>query len=191
MLDAKIATRSLVSEMMRVTGLDATGLARKAGLAPSTLTRFLNNQDASHSLSYSTLIKLSAVSGVTIGAAVSSGHRNGSSPGDADGTIATRLRAARWACWGEDKERAAWALNTPVEFLDDMVDGKIGVPLDFLVRFCGLTGCPMNWLLHGRWDQMAPVMAARIVFHTPALVPAQAVSIQVTADSPFMTSFKP
>jgi transcriptional regulator with XRE-family HTH domain len=46
--------------MVEQTGLELTGLARKAGLAPSTLTRFMNNP-VNHVLSTTTLAKLAAV----------------------------------------------------------------------------------------------------------------------------------
>ena len=51
------AARRFVSEILRITGWSATGLARKAHLAPSTLTRFLNNE-VGHTLSSRTISKL-------------------------------------------------------------------------------------------------------------------------------------
>jgi transcriptional regulator with XRE-family HTH domain len=56
-------TRRLVEEMLRVTSLTPTELARKAGLSPSTLTRFLNSSEAKHALSNRTLQKLAEASG--------------------------------------------------------------------------------------------------------------------------------
>ncbi|WP_164868094.1 helix-turn-helix transcriptional regulator [Rhodovarius crocodyli] len=50
--------REQVQELLARTGMDATGLARAAGLAPSTLTRFLNDPDVKHSLSGKTMQKL-------------------------------------------------------------------------------------------------------------------------------------
>jgi phage repressor protein C with HTH and peptisase S24 domain len=44
-------------------GIDATTLARRVGLAPSTLTRFLNDIDATHILSARTLSKISTYAG--------------------------------------------------------------------------------------------------------------------------------
>ena len=63
--DQQAATKALVDEMLRVTDLDATNLARQAKVAPSTLTRFLNSP-VKHSLSLRTLAKLSRASGVPI-----------------------------------------------------------------------------------------------------------------------------
>lgn len=57
--------RALVSQMLEATGLEPTQLARRAGVTPSTLTRFLN-KPVKHTLSVRTLMKLSAASGVPI-----------------------------------------------------------------------------------------------------------------------------
>jgi len=63
--DQQAAIRDLIRRMMDVTGLDATGLARAAGIAPSTLSRFLY-QPVKHLLTARTLAKLSKVSGVPV-----------------------------------------------------------------------------------------------------------------------------
>jgi plasmid maintenance system antidote protein VapI len=63
--DQQAAIRDLIRLMMEKTGLDPTGLARSAGVAPSTLTRFLN-QPVKHLLTARTLAKLSKVSGVPV-----------------------------------------------------------------------------------------------------------------------------
>lgn len=59
-------TRQLVKRMLRVTGLTPTELAHKAGVAASTLTRFMNKDAIKHTLSSRTLRKLSAASGVAL-----------------------------------------------------------------------------------------------------------------------------
>lgn len=63
--DQQAAIRDLIRLMMEKTGLDPTGLARSAGVAPSTLTRFLN-QPVKHLLTARTLAKLSKASGVPV-----------------------------------------------------------------------------------------------------------------------------
>jgi len=50
---------------MDATGLDATNLARKAGLVPSTLNRFMN-KPVTHLLSGRTLAAISKASGVSV-----------------------------------------------------------------------------------------------------------------------------
>jgi lambda repressor-like predicted transcriptional regulator len=58
--------RDLIRSMMDKTGLDATGLARAAALAPSTLSRFLNQPVKQHLLTMRTLAKLARISGVPV-----------------------------------------------------------------------------------------------------------------------------
>jgi len=50
-------TRRLVGAMMKLTGRSATGLARAAGLTPSTINRFMHHQ-VSHTLSQRTMLAL-------------------------------------------------------------------------------------------------------------------------------------
>lgn len=52
-------TRRLVRAMMALTGLTASGLARAAGLTPSTLNRFMH-KDVGHTLSSRTMLALMA-----------------------------------------------------------------------------------------------------------------------------------
>jgi lambda repressor-like predicted transcriptional regulator len=54
MNDSREVHREYVRELIRVTGLSSSRLAMKAGLAPSTLNRFLT-QDTNHLLSWRTL----------------------------------------------------------------------------------------------------------------------------------------
>jgi transcriptional regulator with XRE-family HTH domain len=55
--------RQMVLRVAKATGLTPTALARKAGITPSTLTRFLNGRDVTHALSTRTLAKVMAVGG--------------------------------------------------------------------------------------------------------------------------------
>lgn len=59
------AAREMITRMLDATGLDPTGLARKAGLSPSTITRFMNSP-VKYTISARTLQKLSAATGVTL-----------------------------------------------------------------------------------------------------------------------------
>lgn len=60
-----MAVRELVQQMLAETGLTLTELARRAGVSSTTLTRFMN-KDVKHTLSMSTLGKLSVASGVSV-----------------------------------------------------------------------------------------------------------------------------
>ena len=66
MTDEQKFVRELLTRMMEVSGTDPTGLARMAGLSPSTITRFFNS-DTKHTLTTTTLFKLSRATGVSIG----------------------------------------------------------------------------------------------------------------------------
>jgi transcriptional regulator with XRE-family HTH domain len=68
--DVRQVIKDLVEAMVRVSGLSATKLAIAAGVAPSTVTRFLN-QPTKHVLSTLTLAKLSGASGVPLPPALS------------------------------------------------------------------------------------------------------------------------
>jgi transcriptional regulator with XRE-family HTH domain len=58
--------REIVELMLETTGWSPTELAREAGVSSSTLTRFLHDPRAKHTLSTRTLGKLSAASGVPL-----------------------------------------------------------------------------------------------------------------------------
>lgn len=63
--DDETFVRDLILKMAGAVDLDLTGLAREAGIAPSTLTRFMNG-DAKHLPSARTLFKLSKLTHVPI-----------------------------------------------------------------------------------------------------------------------------
>lgn len=65
MIEQQKAVRELVQRMLAETGLSLTELARRAGVSSTTLTRFMN-KDVKHTLSVSTLGKLSVASGVSL-----------------------------------------------------------------------------------------------------------------------------
>jgi len=68
--------RQIVARMLRAAGdLTPTELAHKAGVAASTLTRFMNNEGVKHTLSTRTLRKLSSVSGVMLPAHLTNGKK--------------------------------------------------------------------------------------------------------------------
>lgn len=50
--------RRIVQKILRIAGLTPSGLAVQAGLAASTLTRLLNNQEHKSAASFRTLMKL-------------------------------------------------------------------------------------------------------------------------------------
>jgi phage repressor protein C with HTH and peptisase S24 domain len=67
--DAKRQARDLIQRALDKTGLTPTQLAARAKLAPSTLTRFLNNPAVKHAPSTTTLAKLAQVAGLDFASA--------------------------------------------------------------------------------------------------------------------------
>ncbi len=67
MTDEQKFVRDLLTRMMDAAGTDRTGLARMAGLAPSTITRVFES-DAKHVLTTTTLFKLSRATGIPLAA---------------------------------------------------------------------------------------------------------------------------
>lgn len=59
--------RSFIVRIMDLTGWNQTELAQRAGLDPSTLSRFLSSSRSGHALRGSTIRKLEAVSGLSFG----------------------------------------------------------------------------------------------------------------------------
>lgn len=60
-------TRAWLKAVLEKTGLDPTGLAHKAGVHPSTLTRFVNNENVTHDLSRRTISGIEKVTGIAYG----------------------------------------------------------------------------------------------------------------------------
>jgi hypothetical protein len=60
-------TRAWLKAVLEKTGLDPTGLAAKAGLHPSTLTRFVNNENVTHDLSRRTVSGIEKATGIAYG----------------------------------------------------------------------------------------------------------------------------
>lgn len=61
MADSQRAAREFVRRALIKTGWSSTRLAKEAGLAASTLNRFLNSSDVKHTLSGKTISKIAAV----------------------------------------------------------------------------------------------------------------------------------
>lgn len=64
--DRRAEQKAYVRAAMEATGLDATNLARNAGLSQTTLSRFLNAPNGKYLLSVRTLSAIAAVSGLPV-----------------------------------------------------------------------------------------------------------------------------
>jgi transcriptional regulator with XRE-family HTH domain len=157
--------RALIREMVRTTGLSLTPLARKAGLVPSTLTRFMN-ADVTHLLTLRTFQKLSRASGVPIPqgitAAVDRQSKMPNSP-------VARLRALRLAWWGED-EAAAAALGVPLEKLQAQESGAEPMDSEYVLRVLSVTRTSPSWVYEGSLEDVSPLVAARLALVAPELI---------------------
>lgn len=63
---AQETTRRFITELLRATGWSPTELAKKSGIAHTTLTRFLNSEEVGHTLSTRTLGKIREAAATTI-----------------------------------------------------------------------------------------------------------------------------
>lgn len=75
------AARAYVRQVLARTGWDGTTLARRAGLAPTTVTRFLNNSSVKHSLSARSLAKIAGASGLPLPGTLTGAIPSGATPG--------------------------------------------------------------------------------------------------------------
>lgn len=84
--------------------------------------------------------------------------------------LARRLRAARMA-YKENAAELARDLGVTPQTLNAYEKGRNFPDELFLVRFCDLTGCPMDWLLRGKMRaEMSAEMAVRIGYFDPGLL---------------------
>lgn len=84
--------------------------------------------------------------------------------------MARRLRAARLA-YMENGAEVARLLDVTPQVLNAYEKGRNFPDEYFMLRFCDLTGCPMDWILRGRMrSEMAAEMAVRIGYFDPDLL---------------------
>jgi transcriptional regulator with XRE-family HTH domain len=125
--------------MLRSSGLDPTALARRAGIAPSTLTRFLN-KPVDYILSTSTLLKLAAVCPVC-----------GQTADPAWlAAVARRMRQAREAIAPQlADEVIADRIGWSVDEMADILDGHLEPALSQFNAFANRLGVTTDFLLNG------------------------------------------
>lgn len=84
--------------------------------------------------------------------------------------MARRLKAARMA-YKENGAEMARDLGVTPQVLNAYEKGRNFPDEYFMLRFCNLTGCPMDWILRGRMrTEMAVEMAVRIGYFDPGLL---------------------
>jgi transcriptional regulator with XRE-family HTH domain len=136
---ARETTRRQVERMLRSSGLDPTTLARRAGLAPSTLTRFLN-KPVNYILSTSSLLKLAAVC-PACGQAADPVWLAG---------VGRRMRQAREAIAPQlADEVIADLIGWSVEEFGEILDGHLEPVLSQFNAFANRLGVTTDFLLSG------------------------------------------
>lgn len=166
------AVLDLLDRMAKAVNKDLSGLARSAGLAPSTLTRFVNGE-ATHILSTRTLSKLSEASGVPID--FDSGERSRNIPPPSLAWIAAAraqrmkiVRATMAPTYSD--EAVAELLDMPIDRLRHILEGKIDPTLDELDRFVRRMRITADFVLSGKFDGMPRQSEARLIAAHPELL---------------------
>lgn len=112
MSDVENTQREWLAQILRETGVSPTNLARRAGLSPSTLTRFMNSDIDGHVLSARTIAKIqhAAEAGETSAAAPPGGFAE--SDGDLLAGDPHPMRTAIDALADRFNARDAWVLRS-------------------------------------------------------------------------------
>lgn len=164
------AVRDLVREMLRATGLKPTQLARRAGVVPSTLTRFLNG-DVKHILSLSSLYKLSEVSGIAVPAAVS--HEHAGMPERFD-EQAFNKGVGRRLMWVREIARhtqaqAAEMIGAKEGEYSKWESGELAAAPARLLRFCARYRVSMDYIYRATMQGVHPELADMLLDAHPEL----------------------
>ena len=119
----------------------------------------------------------------TVAAAPKSGQGKRPKNSDLKKRLAERLHAARVA-YNENQSEVARALNVTSQVLSAAETGRNYPDALMLIRFCLISGCPMDWIFLGRMQSsMPPEMAARIGSLFPALLPDREAVERVAAEA--------
>ena len=148
--------------VMEVTGSDLTGIARKAGLAASTLTRFYNGERVKHVPSLTSVRKIEAATNV----------RFEPSRRDDQTLMTRRFKAALWAVWGQNEDDAAEELGVSAAILKAIESGHAAPGPSLLEEFHRLGGFPPAWFQEGRWEGIPSPVAGRAGAYDPDLIPS-------------------
>lgn len=166
----KMSIAQRIREKMTEVGTNNKALAREAGLNETYIRDVLEGRSRNPTQS-----RLDKVFDAL--------ERLGGQPDVAaqpDKAVATRssfpmgarwFTAARWACWGDDMEKAISRLDLAADLV-----ARIELGLDLpddgtTIRYHLVTGFPVRWFLDGCWDGIPSALAGRVAVFDPGLAP--------------------
>lgn len=85
--------------------------------------------------------------------------------------MSRRFAAGRWAYWDDELDTAAHDLKVEQLTIERVETGVDEPTQGLLLRFHMISGIPMSWFLEGRLDGVPSLLAGRIGFRDPDLVP--------------------
>jgi len=181
------AARAYVRQVLARTGWDGTTLARRAGLAPTTVTRFLNNASVKHSLSARSLSKIAGVSGLPLPGALTGAPGGGPDDSPAagqPGSQAGRLGESAMPAGPGTAVGAAMAGGTLAGARDLPILGQArggadghffdnGSAVSFVERPWFLMRVPGAYAVYVNGDSMEPVYRhGHVLYVNPTIPPA-------------------
>jgi transcriptional regulator with XRE-family HTH domain len=137
-----------ISAVISATGLSCRQLADKADLAPSTLTRFLNNPDCKFSPTTTTLLKIAKTTGIPLGP-----YFGGVNEECIHIDIGRRLLAAR-AARGFSQAMLATFLGITPQAISGWENGAAAPSISNMVRLAKILAISLDWLLLERGEMM-------------------------------------
>jgi hypothetical protein len=156
------AVRRLVSQMADAAGVDLTTLARQAGVAPSTLTRFMN-KPVKHILSHRTLSKLAEASGKSLPSGLPDQRLLVN--------IGRRMRLVRQAMAPSYSDEAVADLcGWSIEEMEDIFAGRRCASTATFISFAKRMRVTTDFLLLGDPDGLAPRAISRLMPLFPELL---------------------
>lgn len=165
--------RDYIAQVLAATGWSATELARRAGLVPSTINRFLNDSAVTHTLSLRSLGKIRDASSIALPVALGGGI--GELPASA--SLPALPKAVPVAAGQRDLPILGRAQAGPGGALI-LADGER--PVDWFFRPAELEGVEGAFAIYAVGDSMAPrYNEGDLLLIHPALPPRKGRSVVV------------
>jgi transcriptional regulator with XRE-family HTH domain len=155
------AVKNMIRNWADAADLGFSGLARRAGLAPSTLTRFMNGP-GKHILSHRTLAKLSAAVGPSLNHTAADAYY---------ALVGSRMRKVRQAMASQSSdEEVAAVLGWSVKQMEEIFMGRWRPDLHELLAFARRMRVTTDFLLSGDPETLPVRSIARLQQACPDLL---------------------